>query len=42
MQRFRLNGTTPKETEWLRALLTRESRGLRFEITSDGLIKGSR
>ncbi len=39
MQRFRLNRATAEEAAWLRALLARESRGLKFEMTPDGLIK---
>ncbi len=38
MARFRLNRATPEETDWLRRLLERESRGVQFEATDDGLI----
>jgi poly-gamma-glutamate synthesis protein (capsule biosynthesis protein) len=38
LERFRLNRAKPEETEWLRRLLERESRGVQFEVTDDGLI----
>jgi poly-gamma-glutamate synthesis protein (capsule biosynthesis protein) len=38
MERFRLNRATLEEVEWLHRLLTRESRGVKFEVTDDGLI----
>ncbi|PYQ52032.1 MAG: poly-gamma-glutamate biosynthesis protein [Acidobacteria bacterium] len=38
MQRFRLNRASADEREWLLRLLQRESRGLRFATTSEGLI----
>ena len=38
MERFRLNRATTAEVEWLMRLLARESRGVKFVATDDGLI----
>jgi poly-gamma-glutamate capsule biosynthesis protein CapA/YwtB (metallophosphatase superfamily) len=39
---FRLERAQPDESEWLRTLLARESRGLTFEPIEDGLITARR
>ena len=41
MKRFRLNRATREEAEWLRQMLTRESRGLTFTLQDDGLIRAA-
>lgn len=38
VERFRLQRAAPDEVAWLRDLLVRESRGVRFEVTEEGMI----
>jgi len=38
LEHFRLNRAAPAEIVWLRHLLERESRGVRFDLTDEGLI----
>lgn len=38
VQKFRLHCASPEETEWLRERMTRESHGVRFATTPEGLI----
>lgn len=42
MERFRLNRATPEEVAWLRDRLSREGRGVRFEVTPDQMILARR
>lgn len=41
MERFRLNRARAEEIEWMRRRLTRDSRGLRFDIDAEGMIVGT-